>query len=106
MRQINELLRTELAAEIMRSVDLPNDVFVSITKVDTSPDLHNATIFVSIVPDNKSGSSLEQIKKNLKNLATNVAPRLSLRTFPRLKVKIDEAERRASHIEALLDSLK
>lgn len=105
MRQINELLRNELAVEIHRSLDLPTDVFVSITKVKTAPDLHNATVFVSILPDNQTGSVLTMLQKNIKMLANEIAPRLNLRHFPRLRVQLDETERQAAHIEHILDTL-
>lgn len=106
MRQVNELLRSELALQIQREVDLPEGVVVSVTKVKTSPDLRNASVLISIVPDNQSGTVLSLLKKRMKHIAGSVAPKLNLRTFPRLRIKIDEQERGAAHIEALLDSLK
>ena len=106
MRQINELLRSEIALHMQRDVELPDGVVVSVTKVNTSPDLRNATVLVSILPDNQTGSVLEIIRKQLPHVASTIAPKLSLRIFPRLKVMIDNQERSAAHIEALLDSLK
>lgn len=105
MRRINQLLRDELAAEIHRSLDLPPGVFVSVTKVKTAPDLHNATVYVSILPDNQTGSVLRILQNHIKELSTQIAPRLTLRFFPRLYIKLDETERQATHIEHILDSL-
>lgn len=105
MRQINELLRNELAVEIHRSLDLPPDVFISITKVKTAPDLHNATVYVSILPDNQTGSILQLLEKKIKWLSHEIAPRLSMKHMPRLHVRLDETERQAAHIEQILDSL-
>ncbi|MDP3971040.1 MAG: ribosome-binding factor A [bacterium] len=106
MDQINELLRSELALQISRSVELPDGSVVSITKVRTSPDLRHASVFVTIMPDKLSGTILKTLKKELFNIGQEIAPKLSLRNFPRLQVKIDETERSAAHIENLLDKIK
>ena len=105
IRQINELLRNELAAEIHRSLNLPTNVFVSITKVKTAPDLHNATVYVSILPDSKTGSVLQLLEKKIKWLGHEIMPRVSIKHFPRLHVRLDETERQAAQIEHLLDTL-
>ncbi len=106
IRQVNELLRNEFALEFSRSLELPEGSVISITKVSTSPDMRNATIFVSILPDNKAGSLLKSIRTQLPSISREVASRVVLRSVPKIKVTIDDNERKAAHIESLLDSLK
>lgn len=106
MRQVNELLRFELASEFSGVLDLPTGVVVSITKVIVSPDLHHANIFVSILPDNEAGSTLKLLRKQLSRVIDQAKPRIKLRHLPHFQVRIDETERKAQHIERLLDSLK
>lgn len=105
-QQINELIRTELAKEFSSTLELPAGSMVSITKVKTSKDLHYARIFISILPEQTSGSILTLVRKQLPRMIENASPRLVLRCLPKFAVVIDETERKAAHIEALLDSLK
>ena len=50
MRKVNELLREILAEEVTELKD-PRIGFVTITGVDTAPNLRNATVFFSVLGD-------------------------------------------------------
>ena len=106
MRQINELLRTELSTALLRDVELPENAVVSITQVHTSPDLHHATVLVSILPDQLTGTILAQLRRELPHIMKELGPRLVLRNIPKMHLKLDETERSAARIEAILDSIK
>ncbi|MFA5995978.1 MAG: ribosome-binding factor A [Patescibacteria group bacterium] len=106
LRQINELLRTELAREFRAVLELPTNVVVSITKVRTAKDLHTATIYLSILPDNYTGTALALIHKNFSRIIEQAIPRIKIRCVPKFRILLDETERKAAHIEKLLDSLK
>lgn len=106
MRQVNELLRNELAIALARDIELPEGVVASITRVQTSADLHHAAVYVSIIPENQTGTVLNMIKRKLGHSIPEIAPKLSLRSFPHLRFIIDEQARSAAHIENLLDSLR
>ncbi len=106
IRQINELLRTELAIEFSRELELPDNCVVSITKIDTSPDLKNATICVSIIPDQKAGTILKILQKQLPHIKASIKSRITFRNLPKFRLKYDPTEKNASHIEQLLDSIK
>ncbi len=106
IRQINSQLRDYFATALMRMVELPQGVVVSITKVHTTADLHFCTIFLSIIPDTQTGSVLQLIRQNTHDLIEEVAGRITFRTIPRFKFVIDDTERKAQGIEQLLDSIK
>lgn len=105
LRQVNELLRSELASEFSRELELPADTVLTVTRVTTAPDLHTATVFISVLPDNQSGTVLTLVRKQMWHIMHAVGPRLVIKTIPKLTIVIDEAERRAARVDALLDSL-
>lgn len=105
MDQINELLRVQIAQEFITGVELPAGTIVTVTRVRTAPDLKHASVMITVLPDNLTGSTLTLIKKTLPEISRNVSQRVNLRKFPKLKVIIDGTERSAAHIEALLDSI-
>lgn len=106
VRQINRQLRDYIALAIMRLVELPAGVVVSVTKVQTTADLQHAKVFLSIVPDELAGSTMELIKRNAPAVIDEVASHITFRIVPRFHFAIDDTERKAARIEALLDTLK
>lgn len=106
MRQINHALRNYMAAAIMRQVEWPAGVVVSVTKIHTTADLHHATVYLSVLPDNLSGSTLELIRRHSHDIIAEVVDHITFHTVPKFRFIIDSTERKAAKIESLLDSLK
>lgn len=106
MRQVNMALRDYFAQAISRSVELEPGVVVSVINVQTTADLHYSTVYLSIVPDQLAGSSLATIRKHTGDIVAEVVERITFRMIPKFKFVIDSTERKAAHIEQLLDSLK
>lgn len=105
MRQINSVLRDYFATALLRLVEFPAGVVVSVTKVHTTADLHYCTVFLSIVPDEQAGSTLELIRRQNSNIIADVVGHITFRGVPRFRYELDDTERQASKIERLLDSL-
>ena len=49
MRRVNEALREVLSARIAEGLKDPRIGFVTVTAVETSPDLRHARVFVSVL---------------------------------------------------------
>ena len=106
IRQINNALRDYMATAIRRVVELPSGVIVSVTKVHTTADLRHAQVFLSIVPDNLAGSTLQLIEKQTGDIVNDVVDHITFRLVPKFHFKLDDTERKAAQIEVLLDSIK
>lgn len=89
----------------MHSVELPTGVVVSVTKVHTTADLHFSTVFLSIVPDDQAGSTLQLIRQRTPDIIHDVVEHITFRSVPRFRFVLDDTERKAAKIEQLLDSL-
>lgn len=103
--QVNELLRKELAMIIERELEFP-DVLVTVTRVDCSPDLRQAKIWVSVLPDSKMGSVIESLRKQAGFIARLLRTQVVLRSIPRLNFVIDDTEKQAAEIEEVLKEIK
>jgi ribosome-binding factor A len=55
MRRVNEVIREVIGAAIATDLKDPRIGFVTITSVETSPDLRNSRVFVSVL-GNDAGS--------------------------------------------------
>ena len=51
MRRINEVLREVIGAAIASELEDPRIGFVTVTAVETSPDLRSARVYVSVLGD-------------------------------------------------------
>lgn len=104
--RINELIRQQLSTIIMTEMEFPKGCLVTILRVETSKDLRHARVFISVMPTYYIPKVLERLRKNTGHLEYELHKKLSMKPLPKLNFKIDETERKAGEIEALLDRIK
>lgn len=103
--QTNETVKHYLAEAIIGEVESPN-FLITITRVECSPDFSVANIFVSILPENFSGTALKNLRKKSSLLSKVLKNRLKLIKGPYLNWEIDEDLKRAIKIEETLEEIK
>jgi ribosome-binding factor A len=99
--KINELILEELAAVVNREVGLPN-ALITISYVECSPDLKQAKVGVSVLPDNQAGTALRKLNASIGQIIPLLRSRLKLRKLPHLVWEFDATEREAKKIEDLI----
>ena len=106
--RINGLLREEISLLLSREIKDPRlDGLISITRVDTSSDLRNARVFLSVMGDQASkDSALEGIQSAASFLRRSLRDRLKLRYVPFLKFAIDESIEDADTLLRLMDQIQ
>ncbi|MCL2819463.1 MAG: 30S ribosome-binding factor RbfA [Oscillospiraceae bacterium] len=104
--RINEDIHRELTA-ILRNIKDPriNQGMISITKVDTTGDLAQTKVYLSVY-DLKSAS---EFKKGLKSASGHIryelGRALSLRHTPALHFELDKSLERGANIASILNNL-
>ena len=102
--QLDELLKNQLS-EILSKESLFPDGLITITKVDCSPDLQNAKILISVLPDHKSGSALKALRSN-SHIGKALGQQKILRKMPKLNWQIDSLEKHAFELEEYMQKIK
>lgn len=103
--RVNELLQRELS-EQLRQRYRSQAVKITISDVETSPDLRNATIFYSVLGDEEDLREARKLfRKAGKDLREQVRQRVILKYFPNFEYVYDPSMERGSHILDLLDQL-
>jgi ribosome-binding factor A len=105
VEQINEQLRLELANLIARNLSL-DDGLITIIYVKTTADLRYAKIGISVLPMQKSGSALKQLRHHNSVFTGELRKKLNMKFIPKFNWVIDSQERYAIEIEKVLDNLK
>jgi ribosome-binding factor A len=104
MRRVNEAIREVLGDAIATELKDPRIGFVTVTEVDTSPDLRAARVYVSVL-----GSEAER-ERTLAGLGSShgflqgkIAAAMRLKRTPTLTFHYDESVARGDRISRLLD---
>jgi ribosome-binding factor A len=104
MRRVNEAVREVLSARLAEGLKDPRVGFVTITAVETSPDLRHARVFVSVLGgENERRASLEGLGSAHGLLQAAIAAELRLKRTPTLEFMYDESIDRGMRISQLLE---
>src|SRR5436190_44771 len=99
MRRVNEAVRAVLSDAITKDLKDPRIGFVTVTAVNTSPDLRHATVYVSVLGD--AEASLHGLQSAHGFLQRRVAQELHLKHTPTLDFAYDDTAERADRINRL-----
>ena len=96
-------MREVLSDAITQDLKDPRIGFVTVTAVDTSPDLRHADVWVSVLGDDSQRRlSLEGLQSAHGLLQRAVASQLRLKHTPQLRFAYDDTAERADRLERLL----
>ena len=103
MRRVDEAMREVLSDAITQDLKDPRIGFVTVTAVDTSPDLRHARVFVSVLgDDNQRKLTLAGLRSAHGFLQRRVAAELRTKNTPTLEFVYDDTAERAQRVEKLL----
>lgn len=106
IQRVNELIRRELGQIIIREMEFPVQALATITRVETSVDLNQAKIYISVIPEEKKSETIKFLAKNIYQLQQFLNKRLKMRPTPRIYFVGEKETARAGRIEELLEELK
>ncbi len=103
MRRVNEALREVLSRTLATGLKDPRIGFVTVTGVDTSPDLRTARVYFSVLGEEADRErALAGLRSSRGFLQAQVGA-LSLKRTPKLEFVYDESIDRGMRISQLLD---
>ena len=104
MRRVNEALREVLSAHLAEGLKDPRIGFVTVTGVDTSPDLRSARVYVSVLgSDAERSDALAGLESSRGFLQAQIAAEVRMKRTPALEFVYDETVERAARLSALID---
>jgi ribosome-binding factor A len=103
MRRVNEAIR-EVVAETIAD-QLADDAelgFVTVTEVETSPDLRHAKVFVTVLESEMRESSLEVLERSAGLIQAEINAQMRIKRTPALRFIYDDTGEKAERVERLL----
>jgi ribosome-binding factor A len=104
MRRVDEAVREVLSDAISLKVKDPRIGFVTVTAVETAPDLRRARVYVSVLGDEGARKrSMQGLRSAHGILQRAVAAELRLKHTPTLEFVYDDTSERGMRIAELID---
>jgi len=103
--RVNQLIKKELAQIILREINFPKDLLVTVTRVETSANLIQAKIYISVLPINKNSQVLEILNHQIYDIQQKLNKRLKMRPIPRIIFVQEKKTQEAGRIEELLEKI-
>ena len=105
--RINEEIQKELAS-LLRNLKDPRvqGTMISITRVETTPDLRYAKVYASFLEEDKAGEALKGLKSASGYLRRELGNALKLRYTPELVWALDDSITYGARMLKLIHSLE
>ena len=104
MRRVDEAVREVLSDAITKQLKDPRVGFVTVTAVETAPDLRRARVYVSVLGDSGVRKrSMQGLQSAHGILQRAVASELRLKHTPTLEFVYDDTAERGMRITELID---
>ena len=105
IRRVNEAMREVLSAAITTELKDPRVGFVTVTAVETSPDIRHARVFVSVLGNpGERRRSLKAMDSARGFLQRRVGSELRMKHTPQIQFVYDETPERGMRINELLQA--
>jgi len=106
IEKVNALIKKELSLILLREMDFSKDALITVTRVEAVPNLSEAKIYISTMPENKSDRVQEILKRKVYDIQQCLNKRLKMRPIPKIGFKKEGRTKQADRVEELLEQLK
>jgi ribosome-binding factor A len=104
--RIAEAFKEEIMDMIQRDLKDPRIGFVTVTRVEVSPDLKHATVFISILGDEaKRDETLKAMERAKGHIRTELGKRVRLKFLPELEFVHDMAIEESLRVSEIIKKI-
>lgn len=100
--RVADLLKREIGQLLLQHSQDPRFAFVSLTSVEISKDYAHAKIFVTLLNEKETASTVKALNNAASFFRRELARKVNLRTTPKLHFYYDETLHRGHRISELL----
>ncbi len=108
LARVDSLLKEVIFEVIQKEVRNPHvSTFVTVTKVETSADLHHAKVYISMIcSDEEKLKVLSALQSAAGFIAVHAAKKAQLRYFPNLTFKLDTSIEEHMKIQKIIGEIE
>lgn len=102
--RVESLLREMIATYVVAEAN--PDPLITITSVSVSPDLRNATVFFTTIPESKEQAALVFLKRAGSEIRHFVQKKSNLKITPNFEFSVDSGERARQYLDTVAKNIK
>ncbi|EKD46896.1 MAG: Ribosome-binding factor A [uncultured bacterium] len=103
--KLNKLIKEHLGEIFQRELSIKPGVFLTIAKVDTTPDIRYTRVSISVFPYKEADYVMKTLSKEIYQIQGALNKKLKMRPLPRLEFVLDSTEEEADKIEKILTQI-
>lgn len=104
--QVNELIQKHIGNILLKEVSFKAGILVTVSKVETTPDLRHARISISTFPEQETDYVMKTLAHEHGKIQRTLHRLLHMKPLPKVTFRSDSTEQNADVIERLLLELK
>lgn len=107
-RRMEKNVKRVISDIIRHDLEIEGSDLLSVTSVELTPDLQQATVYVSHIEDReeKTEAVLKRLKRQEKTIRSSLAQELPLKHIPELRFREDESIKRAAELNQIMQDLQ
>lgn len=102
IEKVNKNIKKIFAQILQAESDLPANVLVTVSDVETSRNLQSATVWLSVLPASQEDQILATINQQIYHLQGLLNQQLTINPLPRIKLRLDHGFQHADNIARAL----
>jgi ribosome-binding factor A len=106
IQRLNELIKEELGKILLREGNFPKGVLVTITRVETSANLSEANVWISVLPEDQTEKITAILNKMIYHLQQKINKTIRIKFVPKIRFLIETKTKEAARIEEILSRIE
>lgn len=107
-RRMEKNVKRVISDIVRHDLEIDGSDLLSVTSVEMTPDLQQATVYVSHIEDRdeKTQAVLKRLRRQEKTIRSSLAQELPLKHIPELRFREDESIKRAAELNQIMQDLQ
>mgnify|MGYP002640892644 CR=1 FL=1 len=106
MGKVNAHIKRVFGEILQREANLPSDCLITVSEVETAPNLRVADVWISVMPIAMARKVMKKLKPQMYDLQGELNRELEMRPLPRITLRIDHGADYSDKIERKLADLE
>lgn len=105
-QRVQEAIKREVSLIIQKEIKDPRLGFTTITKVEVSKDLKNATIYYSVLDGEEKKNTWHALKSAEGYIKGLIGDRINMKFVPNIRFELDKSMEHTRKVFEILDQIK
>lgn len=102
----NDILRQELALILETHAERNAGELITVTRVEASPDLQHAKVYISILPERRSKEIFMTLSRDIYEIQQKLNSRMRMRPVPKVEWAVEKNVLEHQKIDELLNKIE